>query len=232
MVIYKTTNLINGKQYIGKDEYNRNSYLGSGVTLKLAIKKYGRENFKKEIIEYCINSEHLKEREEYWLNYYDVANNLIYYNRTNKSSGYKKGRNHSETTKKLMSQKRKGYKDSDYTKQLKSQIKKGKPSNKLGYKCNDEQKEKMRKPKSEEWKEKMKKPKSEEHKKNMSLAKINKPSSNPKKPIIQLDLYGFFIREYPSISEAIKITNIKSIPDFLKGKQKHAGGFLWVYKQK
>lgn len=52
-VVYKTTNLLNGKWYIGKDEKNNPNYLGSGVLLTCAIKKYGRENFKKEIIAVC-----------------------------------------------------------------------------------------------------------------------------------------------------------------------------------
>jgi group I intron endonuclease len=69
MVIYKTTNLVNGKFYIGKDENNNNNnkYLGSGKILKLAFEKYGKENFKKEIIESCISKVELEEREKYWI---------------------------------------------------------------------------------------------------------------------------------------------------------------------
>jgi hypothetical protein len=52
-IIYKTTNLINGKWYIGKDEDNDPKYFGSGIYLNRAIKKYGKENFKKEIITEC-----------------------------------------------------------------------------------------------------------------------------------------------------------------------------------
>lgn len=53
--IYKTTNLINGKYYIGMHRARKPGqqdlfYLGSGTALKLAIKKYGKENFKQEII--------------------------------------------------------------------------------------------------------------------------------------------------------------------------------------
>lgn len=51
-IIYKTTNLINGKIYVGMhstDNLN-DGYLGSGWILKQAIKKYGKENFKREVL--------------------------------------------------------------------------------------------------------------------------------------------------------------------------------------
>jgi len=67
MIIYKTTNLVNGKFYIGKDAKNKKSYLGSGKVLKQAIKKYGKENFEKEILEHCSSLEELEEREVYWI---------------------------------------------------------------------------------------------------------------------------------------------------------------------
>lgn len=50
--IYKTTNLINKKYYIGMHSTKdpNDSYLGSGKKLKAAIKKYGKENFIKEVL--------------------------------------------------------------------------------------------------------------------------------------------------------------------------------------
>jgi group I intron endonuclease len=87
MVIYKTTNLVNGKQYIGRDGRNNPNYLGSGILLQRAIKKYGKENFKKEILEECNSDEILSKREEYWLNYYDAGNNPNFYNMHNYSHG-------------------------------------------------------------------------------------------------------------------------------------------------
>lgn len=50
--IYKTTNLINNKIYIGLHETEdpEDNYFGSGIFLKKAIKKYGSENFKKDVL--------------------------------------------------------------------------------------------------------------------------------------------------------------------------------------
>jgi len=72
MIIYKTTNLINGRFYVGKSAYNKENYYGSGKILNLAIKKYGKENFKKEIIEECKNKEELNEKEIYWIDKLDA----------------------------------------------------------------------------------------------------------------------------------------------------------------
>lgn len=80
MVIYKTLNKINGKQYIGMDSKNNPSYLGSGTLILKAIKKYGKENFKKEILEVCSNISELENRETYWINYYNALEDDNFYN--------------------------------------------------------------------------------------------------------------------------------------------------------
>ena len=51
-VVYKTTNLINNKIYIGfhSTDYINDSYIGSGKVMKEAIKKYSKHNFSKEIL--------------------------------------------------------------------------------------------------------------------------------------------------------------------------------------
>ena len=67
MIIYKTTNKINGKFYIGADTRNNPNYFGSGLHLKRAIKKYGRENFIKEILETCKTEKQLYKKERLWI---------------------------------------------------------------------------------------------------------------------------------------------------------------------
>ena len=65
--VYKTTNLINGKTYIGQHRTSNinDDYLGSGNLIKLAIKKYGKHNFKKSVMFLCNNAADMdaKERE-------------------------------------------------------------------------------------------------------------------------------------------------------------------------
>ena len=130
MYIYKITNLINGKIYIGqtvKSIANSQDYYGSGSIIKKAIFKYGKENFQKDILESCTNREHLSEREMYWIYKLNSTNPLIGYNialggnggdtisnNPNKKEISKrisdtlKGRKSSEETKKKISESNKG----------------------------------------------------------------------------------------------------------------------------
>lgn len=80
MIIYKTTNLINGKIYVGQDLHNNPKYFGSGLILKNSIKKYGKENFVKETLEYCNNKNELNEKEIYWIEKLNSRNRNIGYN--------------------------------------------------------------------------------------------------------------------------------------------------------
>lgn len=79
-IVYITTNLINNKKYIGVDTNNNKYYYGSGVKIKLAIKKYGAINFKKDILEESDDKDYLFEREKYWISLYDAVNSNNFYN--------------------------------------------------------------------------------------------------------------------------------------------------------
>lgn len=63
--IYKTTNIKNNKYYIGMHSTNKldDNYLGSGKQLWNAINYHGKENFKREILEFCKSRKELKLRE-------------------------------------------------------------------------------------------------------------------------------------------------------------------------
>ena len=79
--IYITTNLINNKKYIGQHKGQINdSYLGSGTNILKAIKKYGKNNFKKEILKLCSTREEADAWEKYYIELYDAVNNDNFYN--------------------------------------------------------------------------------------------------------------------------------------------------------
>lgn len=71
---YITTNIINGKQYIGmhSSEDIDDKYLGSGIYLKRAVSKYKKENFKKDIICICETIDEAYNNEEILIGKYNT----------------------------------------------------------------------------------------------------------------------------------------------------------------
>ena len=117
MIIYKTTNHVNSKIYIGQDKNNNPKYLGSGKILYLAIQKYGVENFNKEILEVCESVEDLNEREKYWISFYDSTNRSIGYNIALGGNGgdtLSKHPNKKEIGKRIGESNKKIWEDKDY----------------------------------------------------------------------------------------------------------------------
>lgn len=63
--IYLTTNIVNGKIYVGKHEISKDkklnvNYIGSGELFKRAVKKHGKENFKRKILRLCYSLHELR----------------------------------------------------------------------------------------------------------------------------------------------------------------------------
>jgi group I intron endonuclease len=86
-IIYKTTNLINGKIYVGQDKNCNPNYKGSGILLHRAISKYGWDNFVKEILEVCHSKEELNDREKFWIKELDARDKTVGYNISAGGSG-------------------------------------------------------------------------------------------------------------------------------------------------
>ena len=114
--VYKITNLINGKYYIGKHKTKNlnDGYMGSGKLLKLSVEKNGIENFAKEIL-YIFDSEeemNNKERElvvisEQTYNLCEGGNGGFSYINKNGISKFK-DKNHTEESKQKIRKKRIG----------------------------------------------------------------------------------------------------------------------------
>lgn len=79
--IYLTTNLVNGKQYIGQHYgYANDKYLGSGVKLTRAIEKYGAENFYRIILCFCKDAEEANQKEIEIIARYNAVEDDNFYN--------------------------------------------------------------------------------------------------------------------------------------------------------
>ena len=80
--IYKITNKLNGKIYVGKRQkpYFDDSYWGSGKYLISAIKKYGIENFEREVICWCKDKQELWDKEKYYIKLWNCQDTSIGYN--------------------------------------------------------------------------------------------------------------------------------------------------------
>ena len=143
--IYRITNLINGKTYIGQHKYKKlnDSYMGSGKHLRAAQAKYGIENFKKEILVFNVSKkEHIDllektfiaaEREKVGVeNCYNLAD----------GGGGNTGP-HSEEWKRKISESKKGKSKSEEHKRKISETCKGRPSSMKGKHRSEETKRKL-----------------------------------------------------------------------------------------
>jgi hypothetical protein len=83
--IYRRQITATGKYYIGKHKGGDKYYKGSGKEYKQDLKTY--KDVKTEVLEYINDISKLNEREEWWLQSVNAANNPLYYNKTNKSFG-------------------------------------------------------------------------------------------------------------------------------------------------
>ena len=219
MIIYKITNKINGKVYIGQTvrslkrrwfEHCLVNKTGC-FSLHRAIVKYGKENFSIEQIDHAHSREELDAKEIYWIKYYDSMNH-------NKGYNLRSGGNTCEFTdevKKRISKSHIGLKHSDETKLKMSITRKGKKRGCF----------------SEEWKKNM----SESHKgyKRTLNSKRKQSDSikcdkNPRRKQIICVETGEIFTCMKLASKAKKI-NVHNISSVCTGKRQVAGGYHWRY---
>ena len=185
--IYKITNLVNGKMYVGQHVTSDldDGYMGSGKIIKLAIKKYGKENFRKEWLTFCEDQEELDYMErvfadQTWVDRSDTYNLALGGNKRAFSEQTRRkiseamkgernhnfGRHHSAEERRKMSEALKGRPLSEEHRRKLSEAHKGNPPTRgmLGKRHSDETKRRM----SEANKGK---PRSEETKRRISEAK-------------------------------------------------------------
>lgn len=158
--IYKITNLINDKFYIGQtNDFKRRfkDHIYDAISKKLdtylcrAIRKYGKDNFIMEIIEIAQTHELVLEREIYWTRLHKYLHPNMYYNLTDGGEG-RIGYKLSNEAKKKLSENRKGEKGPRFGKAVSKENK-----NNISEATTAALKEVKRKPHTEETKLKIKK---------------------------------------------------------------------------
>lgn len=208
--VYKHTNLINGKCYIGitsKNPYRRWRKDGSGYKSNSyfwnAIQKYGWSNFEHKILYQNLTQEQAEEREIEMIRYFRSNIHDFGYNIEN--GGHARGKV-SESTREKLREAKLGSKLSDETKKKIGLSQKGKP-------------------------------KSEDHKKKIGDGNRGKKVSDKSKEKMRrtnrcISVVCISTMEiYCSVNDASRKTGIsdRSIIMCCKGKQKRAGGYEWLY---
>lgn len=130
--IYRITNKINGKTYIGQHKYKNlnDNYMGSGKLIRRAQKKYGMGNFGKEILYSRIQYKTTADGMERFAIAKERALGKAEYNLANGgeggNGGANKGKHLSEETKRKLSESHKGNHPSEETRRKMSEMRKGK----------------------------------------------------------------------------------------------------------
>ena len=111
--IYKTTNTVNNKIYVGQrksDVFLAEKYLGSGKILQQAIEKYGKDAFIVELIDIAETLEELGEKERFWIKElrsqdpeigYNICPGGVHVPIEGEQNGFY-GKHHTEETKKIL----------------------------------------------------------------------------------------------------------------------------------
>lgn len=237
-IIYKTTCLVNGKIYIGQTvRLNYKSYLGSGILISAAIKKYGKENFIREILKECYNQTELDEWEDLLIWEYKSQDKNIGYNIAKGSVlgaiGEMSPSKLPEVRTKIAAA-MKGVNNHNYGKTTSEETKAKLSAANKGKTLSDDTRKKI----SSAAKCRMRSGLPEGIRAKIAAAMTGKTLSDETRskisiPILQYDKQGNFIAEYYGAREAARQTGVahQNISACCKGKLKSAGWYQWRYKQ-
>lgn len=217
--IYKVTNMVNNKIYIGKSKdiqrrwrehhtepfnVNCNAY---DVIFYRAIRKYGVDNFKFEVIEECLE-EDLNEREKYWIQFYNT------YINNNNSNGYNMTRGGENTSQELKY-------DIELIKKLWLEGKTQQEMSQITHYSHNVLTRYL------------------DHLEIDANERRRRGSSYKAKSIHQYNLNGTYIQSFPSINEAVRAlqqdgikASTSNISYACNGKTQSAYGYLWSYVKK
>ena len=249
--IYKITNTVTGKCYIGEtiQDYNRRwgkhinslKYKEGCPLLKASMKKHGIEKFKFEILIICFDKDVVKYEKEYIKKYNSQTPNGY-----NVLSGGQIGQGmvgykHTEATIEKIKEKGRIFRQNnpDHFETYRDKHKESMAKVDISSCLKNSEKfqkyiEKKRGHLSEESKikisESLKKYYQNTATKNRKKPIVNTLSNN--KAVLQYTKDETFVNEYISISEAGRQTGVNksNIDQVLAGRNKTAGGFVWKYK--
>lgn len=211
MIVYKITNKINGKAYIGQTvqtlskRWNRHVHNKSkNSVISLAIRKYGVENFEIRILSRCNTIEEMNHRETYYIKLF----NTLATNGYNLKLGGQQGGPLTELSKQKISNAKKGKPSAFFGKRHSEESKIKNSIAHLGRKASIETRQKQSKALKG---------------KSRSQESINKA----KKPVICIET-GVI---YPSVKEAGEAFGVvdKAIRRVLKGERKKYKGLTFSY---
>lgn len=210
-LLYKITNNINGKIYIGKHKTNRldDEYFGSGKILNFAKAKYGLENFTKTILFYCANEEEMNLLEKTVVTPEFCQRDDTYNLKAGGEGGGQKGIKRSESTKARM---RAAQKKQDHSKFIES----GKKTRFTGNEGFAYRYKKGHIP----W--------------NTGKKRKSSDFDAIRKKVSQYSIDGVLLKTFNSLNEASENTGIckSSISFCCSRRYKKAGGFIWRYEEK
>jgi group I intron endonuclease len=241
-IIYRATNSVNRKVYIGQTvenllqrkakHFQDAKDKSKRIVFHKALNKYGKDNFEWDVIDVAKNAEELNNKEIFWIKHFNshIKNNKGY-NMTNGGLGSVGYKHRIEDVEKMMIIQRKRVESEGYIHPF------------LGKNHTDETKKTLSKIAEKRFENINNHPwlgrnHSEESKRKMSESQTGKMvgADNPRaEPVVQLSLEGEFIKKYDTLTDgAYSISNSAStgaISRCCSEDLKTIYGYIWIYEK-